>query len=213
VFTRHEKVEFHLSLPGRAMAMNALAALAAVSALGVPLTTGAVALSSFRAVSGRLSTIPLNARWMLIDDSYNANPDSVRVAVDVLTSRSDERANEQTNEQANERWLVLGEMGEVGEAGAAFHREVGEYAKASGVTRLLTLGALARHAQTAFGAGAAHFETMETLLASLREMLAKHNETTGTVLVKGSRFMQMDKVVTALLDGPQRKNSHVALDH
>ncbi|MDR2173514.1 MAG: UDP-N-acetylmuramoyl-tripeptide--D-alanyl-D-alanine ligase [Burkholderiales bacterium] len=208
VFSGQDKVEFHLPLPGQAMAMNALAALAAASALGVPLTTGTAALSSFRAVSGRLSAISLNAHWTLIDDSYNANPDSVREAIDVLTSRSDRGTDE--------RWLVLGDMGEVGEAGAAFHREIGEYAKASGVTRLLTLGTLARHAQTTFGADAEHFEAMEALLEALRGRLTQHNEATGTVLVKGSRFMQMDKVVTALaamLGNSQGEDGHAALDH
>lgn len=201
VFTEHEKVAFHLPLSGQAMAMNALAALAAATVLGVPLTTGATALSSFCAVSGRLSAVSLSACWTLIDDSYNANPDSVREAVDVLTSRS------------GEYWLVLGDMGEVGEAGAVFHREAGEYARANGVTRLLTLGTLARHAQTAFGAGAEHFETMEALLGALQELLAQHHETAGTVLVKGSRFMQMDKVVTALRDNSQWKGAHAALAH
>jgi len=140
----------------------------------------------------------------LIDDSYNANPDSVRAAIDVLATR------------AGERWLVLGDMGEVGAAGAAFHREVGEYAKAHGVTRLLTLGALARDVQEVFGAGAEHFETMEALRDVLLKLLAQHDEMIGTVLVKGSRFMQMDKIVTALLatsDHLQKKDSHAALAH
>ncbi|MDR2016084.1 MAG: UDP-N-acetylmuramoyl-tripeptide--D-alanyl-D-alanine ligase [Burkholderiales bacterium] len=201
VFIGQDMAEFLLPLPGRAMAMNALAALAAASVLGVPLATGAMALSSFRAVSGRLSAIPLGTCWTLIDDSYNANPDSVRAAIDVLTSRT------------GERWLVLGDMGEVGEGGAAFHHEAGEYAKKKGVTRLLTLGVLARHAQTAFGAGAEHFETMETLLDALQERLTQHS---GTVLVKGSRFMQMDKIVAALVavsNDSQRKDSHAALAH
>ncbi len=207
VFTHRETVEFHLPLPGRAMAMNALAALAAALALGVPLATAMAALSSFRAVSGRLTAIALNHRWTLIDDSYNANPDSVRAAIDVLAARP------------GERWLVLGDMGEVGDSGAVFHREVGEYARANGVMRLLTLGTLARHAQAAFRSGngdAEHFETMETLLAALRDTLTQHAGGAGTVLVKGSRFMQMDKVVTALVaafGNSQSKDSHAALAH
>ncbi|MDR0770715.1 MAG: UDP-N-acetylmuramoyl-tripeptide--D-alanyl-D-alanine ligase [Burkholderiales bacterium] len=208
VFAGENRAEFHLPLPGRAMAMNALAALAATLALSVPLTMATAALSSFRAVAGRLNAISLGAYWTLIDDSYNANPDSVLAAIDVLGSRS------------GERWLVLGDMGEVGEAGAAFHREVGDYAKRSGVTRLLTSGVLARHAQTAFGIGAEHFETTEALLVELREMLTRHGEpyrdVSGTVLVKGSRFMQMDRVVTALvaaLGDSQPKDSHAALAH
>ncbi|MDR2710960.1 MAG: UDP-N-acetylmuramoyl-tripeptide--D-alanyl-D-alanine ligase [Burkholderiales bacterium] len=213
VFAKNDEAEFHLPLPGRAMAMNALAALAAASVLDVPLTAAAKALSSFRAVSGRLNVMALNAHWTFIDDSYNANPDSVRAAVDVLAAQS-----------SKERWLALGDMGEVGEAGEAFHREAGEYAGAKGVTRLLTLGTLARHAQAAFDTdrkhGGEHFETMVALIEALQKMLTQHSETTGTVLVKGSRFMQMDKVVAALMaeaeataSNTQRKDSHAALAH
>jgi UDP-N-acetylmuramoyl-tripeptide--D-alanyl-D-alanine ligase len=113
----------------------------------------------------------------VIDDSYNANPDSVRAAIDVLASCPAPTA------------LVLGDMGEVGEHGAEFHREVGEYARAKGVSLLLALGEATRHAVEAFGAGAQHFASVEQLVSKLE---AK------TVLVKGSRFMKMERVVAAL---------------
>ncbi|MGH8725779.1 MAG: glutamate ligase domain-containing protein, partial [Burkholderiales bacterium] len=105
------------------------------------------------------------------------NPDSVRAAIDVLASCPAPTA------------LVLGDMGEVGGRGAEFHREVGEYARAKGVSQLLALGEATRHAVEAFGAGARHFATVEELVP---QVAAK------TVLVKGSRFMKMERVVAAL---------------
>jgi UDP-N-acetylmuramoyl-tripeptide--D-alanyl-D-alanine ligase len=114
----------------------------------------------------------------LIDDSYNANPDSVRAAIDVLAGCPAPTV------------LVLGDMGEVGEQGPAFHREVGAYAKARGIGALCALGAASREAVQAFGAGARHFETPEALAAALPRA--------ATVLVKGSRFMKMERVVAAL---------------
>jgi len=113
----------------------------------------------------------------VIDDTYNANPDSVRAAIDVLASCPRPTA------------LVLGDMGEVGPQGPQFHREVGDYARAKGIDRLLALGDATPHAVAAFGSGARHFDGIDQLLAALQ---AK------TVLVKGSRFMRMERVVAAL---------------
>jgi UDP-N-acetylmuramoyl-tripeptide--D-alanyl-D-alanine ligase len=113
----------------------------------------------------------------VIDDSYNANPDSVRAAIDVLATCTAPTA------------LVLGDMGEVGEQGAAFHREIGEYARAKGVSQLLALGEATRDAVEAFGEGARHFGSVEELVSNLKSK---------TVLVKGSRFMKMERVVAAL---------------
>jgi UDP-N-acetylmuramoyl-tripeptide--D-alanyl-D-alanine ligase len=121
----------------------------------------------------------------LIDDTYNANPDSVRAAIAVLAHAH------------GTRWLVLGDMGEVGDQGQGFHREIGEYARAAGVDRLLTTGELAAHAVAAFGAGGEHFASIDALIASLRTDLT----TAGldvTLLVKGSRFMRMERVVESL---------------
>ena len=117
----------------------------------------------------------------LIDDSYNANPDSVRAAIEVLATLP------------GPRWLVLGDMGEVGDQGPAFHREVGGFAKARGVERLWTVGDASRHAAAAF-AGARHFDTMAALLAALPDAPA-----CAAVVVKGSRFMKTEQVVAALV--------------
>ncbi|HEY6773639.1 MAG TPA: cyanophycin synthetase, partial [Oxalicibacterium sp.] len=120
---------------------------------------------------------------LVIDDTYNANPDSVRAAIDVLAGAGSPRI------------LVLGDMGEVGNDGRAYHEEVGSYAKTRGIDRLLTLGELARHSSDAFGAQGMHFGDVEQLDAALD--VATNSQ--ATVLVKGSRFMKMERVVQHLL--------------
>ena len=127
----------------------------------------------------------------VIDDTYNANPDSVRAAIDVLAARP------------RPRWLVLGDMGEVGDEGPAFHREIGAYARESGVERMLAAGALAREAARAFGAGAEHFASVD----ALAQRVAADARAGVTVLVKGSRFMRMERVVAALT-GQGRGGAH-----
>ncbi|MGD9835678.1 MAG: glutamate ligase domain-containing protein, partial [Piscinibacter sp.] len=119
-------------------------------------------------------------RVTLVDDTYNANPDSVRAAIDVLAALP------------GPRWLLLGDMGEVGNQGPAFHAEVGGYAKQRGIEHLWCAGELMRHAGQAF-AGSRHFETVESLLAALTEAPA-----VSSIVVKGSRFMRMERVVVAL---------------
>jgi UDP-N-acetylmuramoyl-tripeptide--D-alanyl-D-alanine ligase len=118
----------------------------------------------------------------IIDDTYNANPDSVKAAIAVLANA------------AGAKWLVLGDMGEVGDRGPAFHREIGEYARAAGVDRLLALGELATHAVAAFGAGGQHYADQDSLVDELNAVLERGT----TVLVKGSRFMKMEHVVERL---------------
>jgi len=171
-----------LAAPGRHNVSNALAAAAAAHAIGVPLRAIVRGLETFRPVTGRLATLQSGAGATVIDDTYNANPDSVRVAVDVLGAAP------------RPRWLVLGDMGEVGASGPEFHREVGAYARNAGVDRLLTVGALAAESAAAFGEGAEHFATVDALAAHL----AATARAGTTVLVKGSRFMRMERVVAAL---------------
>ena len=171
-----------LGVPGRHSAANALAAATAALSIGVSLAAVVRGLQAFRAVPGRLAALRATSGAAVIDDTYNANPDSVRAAIDVLGTAP------------SPRWLVLGDMGEVGVEGPAFHREVGAFARATGIDRLLTTGALAAEAGAAFGAGADHFANVDAL--------ARHVVATAgpdvTVLVKGSRFMQMERVVAAL---------------
>jgi UDP-N-acetylmuramoyl-tripeptide--D-alanyl-D-alanine ligase len=132
---------------------------------------------------------------LLIDDSYNANPDSVRAAIDVLAG------------VAGERFLVLGDMGEVGEQGDAFHEEVGVYARTCGIEQLWLLGDASAHTARGFGAKARHFgNDVAALVDALKESLnPDHLATAATVLVKGSRFMAMERVVRALTEDQHAK--------
>jgi UDP-N-acetylmuramoyl-tripeptide--D-alanyl-D-alanine ligase len=166
-----------LAIPGIHNVRNALAAAACAHAVGITASTIAQGLTAFRPYSGRLQVKQAVGGATVIDDSYNANPDSVRAAIDVLASCPSPTA------------LVLGDMGEVGEHGKQFHREVGEYARAKGVTQLLAMGEATRDTVDAFGPGARHFGAVEELLP---QIAAK------TILVKGSRFMKMERVVAAL---------------
>jgi UDP-N-acetylmuramoyl-tripeptide--D-alanyl-D-alanine ligase len=173
-----------LHAPGRHNVRNALAATAAAGAAGVPLAAIAQGLQDFRPVAGRsqLSGLQLRGRWVtLVDDSYNANPDSVRAAIELLAALP------------GPHWLVLGDMGEVGDQGPAFHAEVGAYAYACGIEHFWTAGALCAHAAQAYGSCARHYERVEALIAALPAA-----PDCASALVKGSRFMGMERVVTAL---------------
>ncbi|MDR0587690.1 MAG: UDP-N-acetylmuramoyl-L-alanyl-D-glutamate--2,6-diaminopimelate ligase [Burkholderiales bacterium] len=176
----------HLRVLGDAMIENAQAATAAAIVLGVPLDKAVLALSSFEPVTGRLSTSFLPALSVnLIDDTYNANPDSVLAAIKVLCA-----------DPSSQKWLILGDMGEVGEEGENFHHEVGIAARKAGVTRLFAVGALSAASVAAFGNHARHFDTVEALNDALTEAL--HASCPHTILVKGSRFMKMERVVAWL---------------
>jgi UDP-N-acetylmuramoyl-tripeptide--D-alanyl-D-alanine ligase len=173
-----------LALAGEHNVKNALAAAACALAAGAPLAAIVRGLEAFQPVKGRSqlkSVVRGERRIPLIDDSYNANPDSVRAAIDVLSRMT------------APHWLVLGDMGEVGDHGPAFHREVGEYAKTRGIAALWTAGAQSAEAASAFGTGARHFDSVAALVAALHEAPAFES-----ALVKGSRFMKMEQVVEAL---------------
>ena len=173
-----------LSIDGAHNVRNALAAAACAHAIGLDLPTIVRGLERFRPARGRLVRARTARGATLIDDSYNANPDSVRAAVDVLAAL------------AQPRILVLGDMGEVGDEGPAFHREVGAYAAERGIDHLLVLGEATRDCVAAFGAGAEHFDGLDALVARA-EALAPPS---ASVLVKGSRFMRMERVVARLAE-------------
>ncbi len=171
-----------LDIAGRHNVRNALAAAACCAAIGIAPAAIVAGLQSFAPVKGRLVRSMLSDGVALIDDSYNANPDSVRAAIDVLAP-SGARAT-----------LVLGDMGEVGNQGPAFHREVGAYARERGIGALLALGDATVDTVAAFGQGGRHFDDVEALVAHLRSQFAAGD----LVLVKGSRFMRMERVIAAL---------------
>jgi UDP-N-acetylmuramoyl-tripeptide--D-alanyl-D-alanine ligase len=171
-----------LNLPGRHNVMNALAAAAAGHALGLSPRQIADGLSTVQPVAGRLNRLRTAEGAMLIDDSYNANPTSLKAALELLASLPGERR------------LVLGEMRELGPDAAAIHKQAGRDAKAAGIDRLYTLGALPRLAAETFGPEAQAFDDLDPLLGSLRRRLGPE----VTVLVKGSRGARMERVVAAL---------------
>jgi UDP-N-acetylmuramoyl-tripeptide--D-alanyl-D-alanine ligase len=179
-------ISTRLAVGGLHSVHNALAATAAALAIDIPASAIASGLEAFAAVAGRGVRGQSSGGAKLIDDSYNANPDSVRAAIDLLAA------------EASPRILVLGDMGEVGGRGAEYHREIGAYAKSRGVDMLLATGAAMRDACAAFGAGAEHYADIEALIGRAGA-LARPG---ATLLVKGSRFMRMERVVAALGAAP-----------
>ncbi len=177
-----------LPMAGAHNVRNALAAAASALAAGAPLTAVVTGLQAFEPVKGRsqLHGIQRQGRDVtLIDDSYNANPDSVRAAIDMLAGLP------------GPHWLVLGDMGEVGNQGPAFHEEVGRYARERGIEQFWTAGTLCAHAAQAFGVNARHFNSAADIVAALNTKTGAPEA--ASVLVKGSRFMKMEQVVAVLL--------------
>lgn len=183
-------VQVSLPLAGLHNASNAIQAMAAGYAAGLELAPMAQALESFGGVSGRLQQKRGCAGAMVIDDTYNANPDSMRAAINVLTSDA----------TAADTILVIGDMGEVGDEAAALHAEVGRYAAELGVGALYAVGPLSVSAVAAYGntrpQQAHHFTSQEALIAALRPTLSARSR----VLVKGSRSARMENVVNALVE-------------
>lgn len=181
---------FRLAIAGRHNVKNALAAAACALAAGVSVAAVVQGLEAFVPVKGRSRAVALHMAdrtRTLVDDTYNANPDSVRAAIAVLA------------ELPVPRLLVLGDMGEVGEHGPAFHTEAGLEAKASGIEQLFAIGTLAQSAVAAFP-GAQHFESIEALNAAVLHQLPQ----LSSLLVKGSRFMRMERVVDAVCTATQK---------
>jgi len=188
------RAEVQLRIAGRHNAKNALAALACALAAGCPLTAGLRGLEAFQPVKGRSQAKPL--RWRgadgqpreaaLIDDSYNANPDSMRAAIDALVALP------------GPHWMLIGDMGEVGSQGPAFHAEIGAHARAAGIEALWAAGPASLVAAQAFGAHAHHFATTADLAQAVSSARDTDLPPAASVLVKGSRFMKMEQVVAAL---------------
>lgn len=190
--TSANSLEFAINLQGQAMQVslnaqgehnvrNALMAAACASAVGADLQKIKQGLANFAPVAGRMSRhIGING-VALIDDSYNANPGSVRAAIDVLA-------------QKKHSVLVLGDLGELGAEAPQLHTELGEYARAKKLSHLFTVGTLSKNAATAFGAGAEHFKDKAALVEHLKTIANKKT----TILIKGSRSAAMDTVVREL---------------
>lgn len=192
-------VEVKLNILGEHNACNAIAAAAVSLAAGIELKDIKKGLEDFHPVNGRMQINQLNKCTTLIDDTYNANPDSVRAAIDVLST---------VNMPA---WLVLGDMGEVGDQGLQFHSEIGTYAREKQIKKLFAIGELSKEAVAAYNHGssahkniemnAIHFEKIEALCSALKKSLHERSENeTTTLLIKGSRFMRMERAVKDLVE-------------
>jgi UDP-N-acetylmuramoyl-tripeptide--D-alanyl-D-alanine ligase len=168
-----------MQVPGEHNARNALAATAAAIALNLPLESIVAGLEKFSGVAGRLQRHAARNNAVVIDDTYNANPASLHAAIAVLA------------QAAGRRVLVLGDMGELGDNAAAFHAEIGALARTAGIDKLYALGELSREAVREFGSEAQHFDSVEDLKKALEIEWAPGT----TLLVKGSRFMKMERVV------------------
>lgn len=181
-----QAVPLKLKVPGAHNVMNALAATTACLAAGVSLQSVVEGLTQFDGVKGRLQSKAASCGARVMDDTYNANPDSTKAALDVLRQYGHD----------GRMLFVMGDMGELGEDAEQMHQEIGRYAKASGVAQLFALGSWTQSTVQAFGAGAQHFESVDDLLQALQSAMTAQD----VVLVKGSRFMQMERVVNRLVE-------------
>lgn len=177
------EAEAALAVPGVHNAHNALGAVAAAWAAGLGLDAICDGLRAFSGVKGRLQRLNGPNGALLLDDTYNANPDSVRAGIDVLAAIPGRKV------------FVFGDMGEIGDMAGQFHDEVGGYAKSQGIDRLLAFGEASALAARNFGVGGEHFRKLESLITVLQQEMRPGT----TVLVKGSRFMRMERVIRALL--------------
>ncbi len=176
------ETEFNLDALGEHNVCNALAASAVAVALGTSNAKIAQGLASFSAVKGRLNWLQGFNDAVLIDDTYNANPDSMMAAIDVLAKLDGLKI------------FVMADMAELGANAAQMHADIGLYAKQKGIAHLFSFGELSQQASATFGGDAQHFTTLEAMIISLKLLMQAH----VTVLVKGSRFMQMDKLVNEI---------------
>ena len=190
-------LDYSLAVAGLHNVKNSLAAITCALTVGVPLCAIGQGLESFMPVKGRSRALSLQLNehaCTVVDDTYNANPDSVRAAIDVLAGLP------------GPHLLVLGDMGEVGEQGPQFHAEAGDYARERGIETLFTLGSLATSASQHFGAGK-HFDNVDSLNAAVVAEWPRY----ASALVKGSRFMKMERVIEAMVASaqPNKENLHV----
>lgn len=173
-----------LRLSGKHHVLNALAAAAATSQVGVELSQIKSGLEKTQAIPGRMIVSKTKLGVTLIDDSYNANPSSVTVALNVLAH------------YPGQRIFVMGDMGELGQNALHYHRQIGQLAKQLNIDFVYTCGDLSKETTKAFGVNAKHYANHHELILALKHFLQEN----ATILIKGSRSAQMEKVAVALLD-------------
>lgn len=177
-----ETAQAEVFIPGKHTVLNALAAISCGYALGVPLQTMLAGLRAFEGVPGRLRRLKGLAGSCIIDDTYNANPGSMKAALEVLALAK------------GQRLFVMGDMAELGENASNYHQDIGQFAKAKGIDYLFAVGQLSEHAVKAFGQGAQRFESKEELVKNIKTLLSNES----TILIKGSRSSKMEIVTNAL---------------
>jgi UDP-N-acetylmuramoyl-tripeptide--D-alanyl-D-alanine ligase len=187
------RIFIQLVLPGKHNVANALAAAAATLALGASLTDVQLGLAAMKPVKGRINVTQASDKLRLIDDTYNANSESTKAAIDLLATYPGFRV------------LVFGDMGELGADARLYHEEVGLYAKQKGINLLFTLGVLSQSASDLFNGQGAHFSSRQQLIQKLSPILDE--QSSSTVLVKGSRSAKMELVVQDLLERCQQEIS------
>ena len=187
-----QKARIQLNVAGRHNVANALAAAAACYALGASFDEIARGLSNMSAVGGRVTLNPVSESLLIIDDSYNANVQSVKAAIELLTSY-----------QAT-TILVLGDMAELGQEARRLHQEVGQYALDQGLDHLYSFGVLSQEASDVFEQRGRHFSSKQSLIDSINQRIHQAKEAEGeeamVILVKGSRSAKMELVVEQLAD-------------
>lgn len=182
VITPQSALKVALSVPGKHNVYNALATIALALALDIPNDLIVAGLAAYQGMKGRLMRCRAVNGATIIDDTYNANPDSMKAGLDVLANAPSPRV------------FIMGDIGELGRFAPDLHAEVGAYAREKGIDTLLTLGHQSYYAATSFGEEATHFDSLEALLAWLACQLSP----SATVLIKGSRFMRMERIVDHL---------------
>ncbi|MGQ0442175.1 MAG: UDP-N-acetylmuramoyl-tripeptide--D-alanyl-D-alanine ligase [Methylophilaceae bacterium] len=190
--TPNGEIQFYLNVLGEHNVHNAVAASAVAFGLGFSNADIAAGLSQFRPVKGRLNKLEGLNGVVVIDDTYNANPDSMKMAIDVLSSHKGIQI------------FVMGDMAELGADSLCLHAEVGLYAKQKGITQLLGFGEQSQRASDAFGENASHFESLESLVQAIKSGMKANT----TVLVKGSRFMKMERVVNQIVPNKIDEGAH-----
>ena len=192
IFNLHihaEEIPIRLPLAGIHNVSNACAAAAVLHGLGMDGKQIRQGLESVQAVSGRLQPVERITTVTVYDDSYNANPQSVIAAAEFLAA------------QPGHNWLVLGDMGELGEDEVLLHKAVGRAAKRLGIDRILATGKLSKNTVKTFGNGAQWYENIDGLVEELQRTATEDTN----ILIKGSRFMEMERVVEALINEPPTK--------
>jgi len=184
LLTAQGTAEVNLKLAGKHNVLNALAAAAATLALGIDLAQVKAGLEGIKPVVGRMQPLVGRLGSAVIDDTYNANSDSLKVGLDVLSQLE------------GRHWLVLGAFGELGPQSAKIHEGIAEVIKSSGVSRLFAVGADTKNTVQAFGLGATFYEKQEDLIAELKQEIRGDE----VILIKGSRAQRMENVVAALVE-------------